>query len=248
VHLSGEPGKPLGKQSARVRRDVLTDFSRGDEILEVRYDAPRLEPGAQAILALGSIGRGKYDLVRNNCEHFATWCARGVRQSTQVRHRLQRAGSFAGAVGSSIPVAGLEILAVMLSMTREITPREVVPFPQAAHTQVRDAALWVGELRSVGDGLLTRVPVMPSPQHASVVGLGAGWLEGIVWSVSTPHTPVKSSLEGELAGGIWLSTAGDVFVASRDGWFRTTPAGSRQTLSVLRHVEAVVSAAGPNPH
>lgn len=35
--------------------------------------------------ALSKVGEGKYNLVTNNCEHFAVWCKTGVAESFQVK-------------------------------------------------------------------------------------------------------------------------------------------------------------------
>ncbi|PCE32541.1 lecithin retinol acyltransferase family protein [Burkholderia ubonensis] len=39
--------------------------------------------------ALGQLGKGGYDLVFNNCEHFAVWCATGVSESIQVQRIME---------------------------------------------------------------------------------------------------------------------------------------------------------------
>ncbi|BCG02438.1 hypothetical protein PPGU19_070060 (plasmid) [Paraburkholderia sp. PGU19] len=42
-------------------------------------------PDKIAERALGRLDEDGYDLVFNNCEHFAVWCATGVHESEQVR-------------------------------------------------------------------------------------------------------------------------------------------------------------------
>jgi len=45
--------------------------------------------------AIGSIGKTGYHLLTNNCEHFATWCKTGRRESAQVRAGLRQLASAA---------------------------------------------------------------------------------------------------------------------------------------------------------
>lgn len=40
--------------------------------------------------ALSKVGEAKYDLVLNNCEHFAIWCKTGVSESYQVKRVVKR--------------------------------------------------------------------------------------------------------------------------------------------------------------
>ena len=39
--------------------------------------------------AESQLGKGKYNLVVNNCEHFAVWCKTGVHESSQVQRFLE---------------------------------------------------------------------------------------------------------------------------------------------------------------
>jgi len=50
--------------------------------------------------ARSRIGETKYNLLSNNCEHFATWCKTGVKYCSQIRPFVARA-SIAGVEGVS---------------------------------------------------------------------------------------------------------------------------------------------------
>ena len=39
--------------------------------------------------AESQLGKGKYNLVVNNCEHFAVWCKTGVHESSQVQRFIE---------------------------------------------------------------------------------------------------------------------------------------------------------------
>ncbi len=81
VHFSGEP---LRMRHACVRCDDLEDFLAEGELYVVEYaDAPR-EPDEVAEAARSHVGEVGYDMWRNNCEHFATYCKTGQHQSKQV--------------------------------------------------------------------------------------------------------------------------------------------------------------------
>ncbi len=38
--------------------------------------------------ALSRVGENKYNLLLNNCEHFAIWCKTGVSESYQVKRAI----------------------------------------------------------------------------------------------------------------------------------------------------------------
>lgn len=69
----------------RVERVSRTAFARGGEI---RVKSYRWKLPTEQILrnAESRLGETNYSLVRNNCEHIATWSVTGRRQSKQVRN------------------------------------------------------------------------------------------------------------------------------------------------------------------
>jgi hypothetical protein len=73
---------PFG--GGRVVRTSLAEFSEGRAV-RVRNEPPAAFPAEEiASRALAHVDRDGYDLVIDNCEHFATWCATGRRSSRQV--------------------------------------------------------------------------------------------------------------------------------------------------------------------
>ena len=76
----------------------LEEFSRGNAV------RVRTHPGAPysgeecARRALSRLGEDEYNLVFNNCEHFATWCATGEQRSPQVE---RAAGGVAAAAATA---------------------------------------------------------------------------------------------------------------------------------------------------
>ena len=73
--------------AGRIQRVTLGQFSGGEEIHVQQYG--RCDSPDKVIeRAESMIGKSGYDLFSNNCEHFATWCMTGSRDSTQV-HALK---------------------------------------------------------------------------------------------------------------------------------------------------------------
>lgn len=78
IHYSGEPGRP-----GAVLRSSLLQFV-GDGPVRVRRYRRRLSPRVTVERARSRLGEQSYDLVFNNCEHFAEWAATGHARSLQV--------------------------------------------------------------------------------------------------------------------------------------------------------------------
>lgn len=92
IHASGEPGQL--NRGASVRRDSLERFLRGGIAVVVEHPRPLAadEIVARAEAALGS---SAYNVLFNNCEHFAHWCQSGQSLSRQVE-QLALAGAVLG--------------------------------------------------------------------------------------------------------------------------------------------------------
>jgi hypothetical protein len=68
----------------RVERSALETFADGGDVF-VRTYRSRLPPEEIISRAESRLGMSGYHLVRNNCEHFATWASTGSAASRQVR-------------------------------------------------------------------------------------------------------------------------------------------------------------------
>lgn len=67
----------------------LHGFAAGRTI-SVRAEPGAVYTGADAVeRAKSRLGEDRYRLMTNNCEHFCTWCVRGVGRSDQVRRCLR---------------------------------------------------------------------------------------------------------------------------------------------------------------
>ena len=69
---------------AGVGRQSLADFAAGGTLRRVNGELAGHSRQRTLARARRALGGGRYHLVRNNCEHFARWCATGEEFSLQV--------------------------------------------------------------------------------------------------------------------------------------------------------------------
>lgn len=99
IHFTGEPGS---KADASIKEASITDFLSGGNIEIVEYGKSNTadEVISRAKSRLNETG---YNLVFNNCEHFAFWCMTGKHQSEQV---TQATGRTTAAIGTGTLAGG----------------------------------------------------------------------------------------------------------------------------------------------
>ncbi len=120
IHFSGEPGQ--SKANAGIVRSSLEEFLGTGE-LRIRDYGKRDDPQVTVDRAESQLGATGYNLIINNCEHFATWCCTGKPVSRQVRGvgSLTAQGAVAattvasagGVVAAAGAVEGLSAAGVM---------------------------------------------------------------------------------------------------------------------------------------
>lgn len=104
IHFA-EAGKKAGQ--ARVARAAMDEFLKGGAARVVEYGPNRALAMEQTVqLALAELGAKGYSLSWNNCEHFATYCKTGRRESRQVKRAL------AGAAAAGLAVAVFVVRAI----------------------------------------------------------------------------------------------------------------------------------------
>lgn len=83
-------------KSAPVEITSLEKFQgSAKKIKVVSYDTPCFSPQEIVRRAKSRLHEDKYHLLRNNCEHFATWCVTGKSVSKQVRAATKLCLGFA---------------------------------------------------------------------------------------------------------------------------------------------------------
>lgn len=95
-------------EGREILRSSLDDFSQGQPVSVVPHAECSLQ-GVTLRRAMGRIGEQNYNLLFNNCEHFATWCKTGRHRSAQVNSVIDKARSWSARMPSAL-MAGLELL------------------------------------------------------------------------------------------------------------------------------------------
>jgi hypothetical protein len=95
VHFADADGGAAGpgrdfRQFEIIRTSIDVIRSGGADRVHVVSHRERLDREETAARALQQVGRGGYDLVFDNCEHFALWCVCGSETSRQVESVIER--------------------------------------------------------------------------------------------------------------------------------------------------------------
>lgn len=123
IHFTGEPGK---KNEAAISRTPMAEFAL-DSIVHLREYSQKDDGDTVIERAESKLDSKEYNLVTNNCEHFATWCCTGRTASQQVRMATSLTssgaaaattiGATAGVVGAVGSVAGLSGAGIMSGLS-----------------------------------------------------------------------------------------------------------------------------------
>ena len=95
-------------EGREILRSPLEEFSRDQPLSVVAYPEGECSPtGVTLRRAMGRLGEQDYNLLFNNCEHFAHWCKTGRHRSSQVEDWLHTGSLGALAFGQWLPAAVL---------------------------------------------------------------------------------------------------------------------------------------------
>ena len=97
IHFTGEPGK---KKDASIQETSLEEFSENRKIKIVQY-SECFSPQKTVAIAKRNLSGSGYNLVWNNCEHFARYCKTGEKKSEQVKDALAGTGASVGSGGAA---------------------------------------------------------------------------------------------------------------------------------------------------
>ena len=95
-------------EGREILRSPLEEFSQGQPLRVISH-AEASPVRVTLRRAMGRLGEQDYNLLFNNCEHFATWCKTGRHRSEQVDSFLDRARNWSGLMPSAL-IKGLELL------------------------------------------------------------------------------------------------------------------------------------------
>jgi hypothetical protein len=118
-------------EGREILRSSLEDFSQGQSLRVINY-VEASPPGVTLRRAMGRLGEQDYNLLFNNCEHFATWCKTGRHRSGQVDSVLEQARHWSGLMPSAL-IKTLELLVQQGQLnenTRELAKRGVAKLEQ----------------------------------------------------------------------------------------------------------------------
>ena len=105
IHYIGELGHFGG--SIGIRETSLEEFANGKEFTVVKFKGTNQYSGQETVRrARSRIGEESYNLLFNNCEHFALWCKTGESKSKQV----EQAVSVAVVLGAIAVATGIDKL------------------------------------------------------------------------------------------------------------------------------------------
>ncbi|MFM8525098.1 MAG: lecithin retinol acyltransferase family protein [Cyanobacteriota bacterium] len=100
-------------EGRQILRSPLDAFSRGQPLSVVTYDS--CSPvGVTLRRAMGRLGEQNYNLLFNNCEHFAHWCKTGRHRSRQVEQVLESGRLGVRALGQWLPGAVIQAARLLI--------------------------------------------------------------------------------------------------------------------------------------
>ena len=153
------------KDGASIIRSTRAFFSGGSQI-RVRDYGQADPPSVVMKRALSRLGERDYNLIFNNCEHFATWCKTGQHQSQQVNQALGTAvaGGLLGGVLIN-PLLTIPALAAAgtYGIQQSLAQAQATTDPQEAIVQLRQA---IAQVDRVGHDLEAQLqPILKEAYH-----------------------------------------------------------------------------------
>ena len=118
-------------EGREILRSPISEFSQG-EVVSVLNHANASPAGVTLRRAMGRLGEQNYNLLFNNCEHFATWCKIGRHRSGQVDSVIDRARQWSRLMPSAL-LGGLDLLVrrgVLDDNTRQIASQGLAKLEQ----------------------------------------------------------------------------------------------------------------------
>lgn len=200
--------RPFG--GGGVVRSSMSEFTGGAAVREVDDPPSRFPPSEVVARALRHQGRPGYCPIVDNCEHFTTWCATGLRRSRQVEIVASRVHAAVvrttGALATRMAAGGAVRPAVRTALGAGVRVglRTLVPAALAAEAVAlavewrlhqRDHSAPASRRAGESAGLVTSAAVFAvSGLPAGPAGVLAGALAGAAaWAVG-------SAFSGNLTG------------------------------------------------
>ena len=122
-------------EGREILRSPFADFSQ-EEVVSVTEHTDASPAGVTLRRAMSRLGEQNYNLLFNNCEHFATWCKTGRHRSVQVDTAIDRARQWSRHMPSAL-LSGLDLLirrGVLDDNSRQIASRGLAKLEQLRKT------------------------------------------------------------------------------------------------------------------
>ena len=84
------------KAPKKQYQEVFSSLPNGNDLLDIfkGVDYHLFTPEETVERAYSRLGEREYDLISNNCEHFAIWCKTNISESWQVKALLEHHSRF----------------------------------------------------------------------------------------------------------------------------------------------------------
>jgi hypothetical protein len=122
IHYAGYANGIRNRSNRKVERISLEAFAGGQVVQVFHHRSGRLPHEQAAERANHRLGEDRYNLVFNNCEHFANWCCLGEPSSPQVISALKKVTTTSAAgVGVMLTrtVTGQRVVSALVQATRK---------------------------------------------------------------------------------------------------------------------------------
>jgi hypothetical protein len=109
IHFAPKSGFELDAEHACIQETTLAEFLKNGTVQIDTDPAAVYSPGETVKRARSCVGTGKgdYNLVFHNCEHFARWCKSGATESRQVQKAVTGLAIGAAAVAVTALTVGV---------------------------------------------------------------------------------------------------------------------------------------------
>ena len=139
-------------EGRKILRSPVSEFSQG-EVVSVINHVNASPTGVTLRRAMSRLGEQNYNLLFNNCEHFATWCKTGRHRSVQVDSVVDRARKWSQKMPSAL-LSGLDLLVrrgVLDDNTRQIASQGLAKLDQLRQTLLQKLEALLQQIGSDGN-------------------------------------------------------------------------------------------------
>lgn len=103
IHYAGYANGLRDRSNQKVAMITLQAFAGGQQVRIKHYGSQRLPHNVAVARAFERLHEDKYNVVTNNCEHFANACCTGEHRSEQVRRALIKTVSASAMILTRTP-------------------------------------------------------------------------------------------------------------------------------------------------